>query len=365
MPKINSITIKILMLGGRRCGKTSVLASMKKCFDEKFGSSNFTITYNDLETMVDLTNKMEEIQNYFLEDLSKNFIPDDNPTHEIHYYDFNISLKSKSNSKIKFQFIDYPGEWIDDTEQLPKLKELVEECDVFLIAIDTPHLMEQPLSNNQDSLGRYNEARNRSSRISSLLKGYINPSNLNGKMILFVPLKCEKYKASNQMNLVKHKVKIAYREIIDHLNNQYTRIKCTIAITPIFTFGTVEFKRFERDKKSREIMVYENPKIPKYPLYGFMRNVENRHIPQYCEQPLVYILAFIFSMAKKIKESKGKIFIIDILKKCVNMFGERFLNMPSLKDYLNEIDNLKSKMVLDDGYEVITDPLKITKGGTQ
>ena len=81
-----------------------------------------------------------------------------------------------------------------------------------------------------------------------------------------------------------YKEPVIYKDVTYH----YTTIPCTIAITPMFTFGTVEFKHFERDKKNREIMVYENLKIPKYPLYGFMRNAENSPTPQYCEQPLVY-----------------------------------------------------------------------------
>lgn len=111
--------------------KKSVLANMKDCFAKILGSSNFTINYNDLGTMVNLTNKMDEIINYFEKQLSKDFTSNDNPTHEIHYYDISISLKSKSNSEIKFPFIDCLDEWIEDKTQLPELQKLVEECDVF------------------------------------------------------------------------------------------------------------------------------------------------------------------------------------------------------------------------------------------
>ncbi len=284
MAKKSDITVKILMLGGRRCGKTSVLASMQNCFDKEFGSSNLTITIDDLGTTLDLTNKMNEINQYFYGDHSENFIPDDHPTREIRRYDLSISLKSKSKGKIRFQFIDFPGEWIKDTSHHEELNNLIDESHVFLIAIDSPHLMEQTQSEEPDIIGKYNHNHNRSGMINEILKKV----NLNGKLILFVPLKCEKYKASNQISLLKHKVKIAYSSIINHVNND--NIICTTAITPIFTFGTVEFKRFKRDPDTHDIIIDPNNNTPKYPLYGFMDDAKNYPEPHYCEQPLVYII---------------------------------------------------------------------------
>lgn len=368
MANKNDTTVKVLMLGGRRCGKTSVLASMQDCFDQQFGSSNLTIDVDDPETMLDLTNKMTEIKGYFDGELDKNFVPDDTPTTEIRRYDISISLKSKPNGRINFQFLDYPGEWVQSKEHLHELQNLISESHVFLIAIDTPHLMEQTQSEEEDKLGKYNEYHNRSSMISKMLKKELKDPN--GRLILFVPLKCEKYKAANQMSLVKHKVKIAYRELIDHLNNNHNKVACTIAITPIYTFGTAEFKRFKRNGDNK-IIIDERYKTPKYPLYGFLDDAKNSPEPQYCEQPLVYVLAFVFSMAKKTKEASSKFpfgwFGIKrlFLNKVMRLLGESLLKMPSASDYMKEIQNLKNKMKLEDGYEIITDPLEITKSGAK
>ena len=54
-----------------------------------------------------------------------------------------------------------------------------------------------------------------------------------------------------------------------------------------------------------------------------------------------------------------------IWRKLFTTLGEKFCNMPSADDYMKEVQNLKNKMVLRDGYEIIIDPLKITKSGTQ
>ena len=364
MAKINNVTVKILMLGGRRCGKTSVLASMQDCFDREFGSGNLTITIDDPATMLDLTEKMSEIKNFYVGDHSQVFSPDDNPTSEIRRYDLSISLKSKHNGKINFQFIDYPGEWVQNLAHLKELKDLISESHVFLIAIDTPHLMEQA---SDDEPGRYNEFHNRSDMICKMLIKELDSDEEKGKkddigkLILFVPLKCEKYKNANQMDQVKKKIRKAYQPLIQHLNNPHTMIQCTMAISPVYTFGTVEFKRFLRDHTTQEILLDEQYKTPKYPLYGFMENSTSVPEPKYCEQPMLYILAFMFAAAQRAKEGKklkGPFWDLRsaIMTLCANLF-----NMPSAEDYMTEVKNLKNRMCKDDGYEIITDPLSITK----
>lgn len=354
MANTGDLTIKILMLGGRRCGKTSVLASMQACFDKEFGSSNLTINIKDPKTMLELTKKFTEICEYYGNDHSEIFCPDDSPTLEIRRYDLSISLKSKTNGKINFQFIDFPGEWLLDKEHIEELSALIKESVVYLIAIDTPHLMEQTHSENRDDIGDYNEKRNHSRIISELLKNELQPETQD-KLILFIPLKCEKYKAANKMPLVKHKVKIAYSGLINHLNNPHNKVNCTLAVAPIYTLGTVEFKRFKRDAE-HNIIIDNTYKTPTYPLYGFMDNANEKPEPQYCEQPLVFVLAFILEVAKKHKNRSN------IILKLIDTVREKFFDFPSADDYMKESQNLKNKMKKEDGYEIIVDHLDITKG---
>lgn len=53
-----------MMVGGRRCGKTSVLAAMKRNFDELFNSKNLVIRYGDTETLDALEDKNAEILDF-------------------------------------------------------------------------------------------------------------------------------------------------------------------------------------------------------------------------------------------------------------------------------------------------------------
>jgi len=342
--------INIMMIGGRRCGKTSVLASMQDSFDKIFGKSNLTIE-TDAESMLPLSEKMDEIQNlYALKDKVPRFTPDDNPTAEMTKYHLSISLKSKPKGKIDYHFIDFPGEWVQSKEHSKDVEELVKSSDVFVVAIDTPHLMEEAPDNTPESVGIYNDKQNRCKMICEFLKKA--PLEGNPKMVLFVPLKCEKYSIENKMELVNQRVKTAYRSFFDYIDNDFNRHKCTIVIAPIFTFGTVQFTRFKRE--GSEILLHDNYQLPKYPLYSFTDKATNRPEPKYCEQPLLYVLYYLLRAAQKEREDKTD----GVFKKLFGKISERFFKMPSSGDFMKEIDTIQKEIKINgDGYEIISDPL--------
>ncbi len=350
--------INIMMMGGRRCGKTSVLASMEQCFDKKFGNSNLTINPYDSATTIDFANKIKEINDYYNNDQTENFQPNDSPSKELTEYKMSLSLKNKSNGEIHMNFTDFPGGWISQKDNVKNLEKHIQNSHVIIIAIDTPHLMEMTRSEDPDAIGKYNEGTNKSNLVCKLLKKFLNLDN-GVKMILFVPLKCEKYKNNGTMPLVCRKIRAAYSLLIEHINNVQNRDKCIMAITPIYTFGTVEFKRFKRSDEGK-IIVYPDTKLPKYPLYGFTDDAENEPQPLYCEMPLIYTLIYVLTIAKETKEKKhnrSKWFI-----KAMRRLGESFLKFPSAEDFIIEINGLYSELSKcmnnkNEGFELITNPL--------
>lgn len=59
-----SCEVKVMMFGGRRCGKTSVIAAMKGCMENQFGKgSHLTLTY-DMGTIEKITKKEKEIRKF-------------------------------------------------------------------------------------------------------------------------------------------------------------------------------------------------------------------------------------------------------------------------------------------------------------
>lgn len=360
----SNVDINIMMLGGRRCGKTSVLASMQGCFDEKFGATNLTINIEDMATIRKLTEKRNEISGYYKQtDRTVPFHPDAGSTKGETSYDLSISLKSKKNGKINFHLIDYPGEYFSDGIEAHDnaIENYIKKSQVFLIAIDTPYLMELTSDNKPETVGDFNEARNRSDQICEALKTYLQLDNSEMKMILFVPLKCERYREEGRMDEVCKKIKTAYRALIDHINNEYNASKCMIAITPIFTMGTLKFVRFERDEEYNYIMAKGvNPTYPQTPLYRFMDEAADNPSPMYCEQPFIYVLLYLLQTAAWAKSKKLKPLPIPPIT--LIYLIQQILKMPSIDDFLLEINNLKNEIKLEgDGYELITDPLMLKK----
>lgn len=347
----NDLNINIMMIGGRRCGKTSVLAAMKSMFDSKFASTNLKIRYTS--KTIELSDKLQEMKDVYSHiNEGTRFTPDDTNTTEIAKYGIAISLNSKPNGIINFTFIDFPGEWLQDDEHSNLITDIVKSSSVILVAIDTPYLMEESPSESGNEVGKYNERRNRSTIICDFLKGL--DLNSTGKMVLFVPLKCERYLHDNKMMLVNERVHTAYKPFFDYINSDINRAKCTTAITPIFSFGTIEFTRFKRD--GAEIVLDPKYKTPKYPLYQFTADAKNAPEPLYCEQPLLYVLLYVLKCAEASKRKQYENWFQWIF---VNI-GETFFKMPSADDFLKESSNIQKAIKVDgDGYEIVTDPNKM------
>lgn len=341
----NSLNINIMMIGGRRCGKTSVLAAMLHSFDGEFGKSNLTIKADD-QSIRPLSQKYNEMKTlYAKKNLEPRFTPDDSPTNDIEEYGIEISLKTKSNGRILYKFIDIPGEWLSNN--IEDVTKTIKKSSVIVVAIDTPYLMEEAIEDSSDSIGIYNEDRNYSGEICGLLKNL--DLNKEEKMVVFVPLKAERYWHEGKMDLVNKRVHVAYKEFFDHVNNDFYRKSCTTVIAPIFTLGTVEFTRFKRN--GADIDLDDKYGTPKYPLYAFTDDAKNSPESKYCEQPLLYVLLYILKAAAKAKENKKR------LGKFLSFIGEKFLNMPSANDFLVEVNNIQKYIKTSgDGYQILTDP---------
>lgn len=363
--KDSELAINVMMVGGRRCGKTSVLAAMQSCFESQLAMTPFTIEPADSWTMETLEEKQSEIQEYFIrKGNQRSFVPDSNPTSEKMEYAFYIKLKG-SGSRMRINLIDYPGEWLNDTGKLDEIKNMMSKSRILLIAIDTPHLMEEE--------GLYNDARNRCYRISQMVKNteFANVDKGAG-LILLIPLKCEKYYNEGRMDMVSSRTKEAYEPLIQYVRQPDANGKrslCQVAVTPILTMGGAQFSFFERDENF-EIAVDPKYKMPTKAIYRFPDMTKTKPEPQYCEQPLLYVLEFTFCatqsmLKKKAKNPLNK--LSDTLKQILKaakinpLFTEiaGFLmdaleEWTGTEDYLRYAKDVSQKLkTFGDGYEIV------------
>ena len=356
------LNLEIMMIGGRRTGKTSALAAMYGCFDSVFGKTDIICSVGGESTLDIIEAKRQEMIDYLaLASENKDFVPDGTPTDGDETYTFDIFLKNKRNNKIHLNFYDFPGEWIK--EKSTDIKEKISNSHVLMIVIDTPYLMEEN--------GRYNDLRNRCYRITEMIKGNfdINKSKIP-KLVLFVPLKCEKYYWENRMNEVAASIRRedVYGSLINYLSSGQNT-NCELAITPILTIGTAIFSRFERDKETHDFIMNNKYKYPSKPLYYFNEeacraavkkgsNQKYAADPQYCEQPLVYTLSYALKMmAMAISKDEG--FWGNLLK----YFKENWLDFASASDFVTQRDKIQKHLVLDkNGFTILSDPLKFKAG---
>ena len=346
------------MFGGRRCGKTSVLAAMQSCFEKEFGRSNLTISAADDDTLFTIEEKNREIASYFHnQGRSREFTPDSNPTLDVLEYKFNIGLKNKTGENIVVNFIDYPGEWLADREKVKKITPLMSQSNIIIIAIDSPHLMEQTHSTAEEALGEFNDARNYCHRIGEWVKRHFSgESNLSAKMILFVPLKCEKYYHRNQMGTLNKKLKTAYATTLNFFENN--RQAYEVAITPILTCGGankgVEFSRFARNDDG-EIILDPRFHTPQKAIYIFTEKMIEPK-PLYCEQPMIYVLTYTLEMVRRIKQQRQS--SEGIFGGIWRFFQEAFFDLASADDFMRERQNIQKAMKkTDNGYEIVNNPL--------
>lgn len=350
-----------MMFGGRRCGKTSVIAAMKKCFENIYGADEIVISLPDQERSAVISDKYTEIEGYFNKQ-TQGIIFDSATasTAELSEYKLKVGLKSKSNDSdsIILSLCDYPGEWLDsghsDKQQL--LSKLMKNCRIILIAVDTVFLMEKTSNNNSDSIGIYNENRNYSRKVADMVKESfkVNDGDVP-KMVMIVPLKCEKYYNHQQMQLVNEKIHVAYKPLFDFLDGS-NRSKYEVVIAPILTLGanTAEFARFERNENA-EIELDPDLKIPTKTKYNFV-NINCKYSPKYCEQPLLYSLSYLIDLVEKLKRAEKK--NAPWYRKLLISIHEYFGDIASAEDFLKVKGEITGKLKKKgDGYEIVSDPL--------
>ena len=237
---------RILMMGGRRAGKSTILSSILSQLREKTPGTICTIIDKTDYTQQIETNagskplptldiKQNEVKRYLSKrQLNTEFLVDMNPTYGKASYILEVSA---NNTTIDLEFIDVPGEWMRaNVAEHAQLQSFVESSDVFVIVIDTPFLM----NTDDDEGASVNLVYNRINEITQAMSRMKVDSPNDLKQIILCPVKCEKWLHQGKADLVVSKVLKSYRDLI---NRWVTTPEVTIQIMPIETIGGLESSR--------------------------------------------------------------------------------------------------------------------------
>ncbi len=303
------IELKVCMMGPRAVGKTTILTSIFHDADRKTNSSRIYFNpANDLTR--DILERGESQLSQMFREIpdEKNALLPGIASSDVTEFRFKLGLKGGTgkkdkNSSVDVVITDFPGEYVEETHvEHHKVINFIKESQVILLAIDTVHLMEEE--------GKFNEARNRSQymceKISQILKR-LSPEER--KLILLVPLKCEKYVLNKQQSQMDAAVASAYSMLIHDIENNY-KSQIGVFITPIQTIGSVVFDSFERDKNGEIILEMMDNNCPRKANFKFYRVFPDRkpiYMPAYCIQPLYYLIAFALEQYKYQQNHGGAI----------------------------------------------------------
>ncbi len=349
--------VNILMLGGKRCGKTTVLASMCNEINKALAGTNMELTVLNDKTKSDLDQARRAIQEkleIFKTPLTR-IEMDDNPTSAQKTYSFKLTINGKG-SGIPFQLHDIPGEWLTDQHQ-EEVKQLIHDCQVIIIAIDTPYLFAKM---TDKGYGIYHEEYNKPLEIANFFKNSLSVDDVKDRMILFVPIKCERYyhlTNTPQLNVFKRNymqelvsaVSNGYQELLMYLRSTNELVNCcTMAITPILSAGGIDFVQFRQDPETHKMVsLYQEPE--------FLPEYEKGYQPKFCEQPMVYSLAYILSQT------------IDNMKNrnALSLFGANLFRGLNQAQMVAALETLRKKLkrnaglYAEDGFYIIQNPKKL------
>ena len=299
--------LDILMIGAPRAGKTSILADVH-ALSSKALAGNATITTDT--TSCGLLNIAFETMRRYINDLKDRphqfKSPDDYATAKEERPDYTFTLEKIIKNKekhystgINLHFKDRAGEHYKDEKD--SILEDIRNSALLMIAIDTPYLMENP---GNSGYGRRHDSRNLSFQVTSLLSKALQGDDTS-RIVMFVPVKCERYYWDNRLDEIKNYVEKGYDDLF-----QFLRMKknCKTIIAPILTMNALEFDYFEEKEvkvsKEGRLFLDENGKpvlkkeeFPQFSLHRFPTGKYADFNPIGCERPLLFAAQFATELA--------------------------------------------------------------------
>ena len=343
------IQLKVCMMGPRGVGKTTILTSIFHDSDSKLNKNGLYLIPQGI-TKDRIDEGKDALLNIFKEipDESSTPLPGINATKGVTEFLFKLGLKGSDanknkNASVDVSIEDFPGEFVNETHPEHNLVlDYIKESHVIMVAIDSVYLMELE--------GKYNENRNMSSYLCEKINTILSKlDEKERKIILLVPLKCEKYAVSNKLPELSKTVCEVYKPLVDNVLQNYKE-RIGIFVTPIQTLGGVVFNKFVCDDNNELVLDIENNNSP-IPQFKFFRAIPTHapmYMPAYCVQPLYYLISFTLNQYKYNKSQGGAV---------GTLFKNLFSMFSSDLEFYQACQNFVSKIKTSgDGYLSLNNP---------
>ena len=236
--------LKVLMMGGKRVGKSSALAAIMEAFIDGLVSSMLTATDKTMlekkegVKQTSIPAKLQEVKTMLQRNAGKTVLADSGRTEIKWDYKLKLNIPGKSET-MTIVFTDINGEFFeDDNIHRQDTMQMIAQYDVFVVAIDTPFMVEARSRN-----GLVDDVVNRKynciDSIHSFLTKIDDKNGQDAKLVIFAPIKCEKWAKANQLDMVSDYVREDYETTISALL-KYQKVQ--VEIIPIQTVGSIVFE---------------------------------------------------------------------------------------------------------------------------
>lgn len=226
----------VVMLGPRGVGKTSLLASLYDQFPSVVGESALELSVTDGTTRSLLQGYREDLRRFARGGPARD--RGVGGTTNLRQYLLGLGTNGKRPPQMTLRFTDMPGVLLDKSDghaERVKLNQILPTASVIFVAIDSPAMLERR--------GVYNEEINKPAHVSEFVKDAVTTTG--HKLVVFVPLKCERYAASAaDLTQLTVEVKRHYRSLIDGFASA-PHVFCGAVLTTVQTVGSMHFSRFE------------------------------------------------------------------------------------------------------------------------
>ncbi len=273
--------LSFTVLGPSGCGKTTLLA----CMNEYFRKLLPGFEAGDPETFRRLGEAYANLQAE-AEDNGRELIFSGGIKSTDMEQEYKFVLKD-----LRFRFYDFPGEWLNtgDADKALNFEEISGKAgssSVIFAVINSPYLMQYD--------GKYRDYAG-INEMEYVIENSLTHDD-NDKLILLVPVKCEKYLASeNDTALLAEAVKESFARTIELAGSSSPYFgRMAVALLPVKTMGNVHLSRFEV-RNGEPVQVYR-------------RITGQPFMPENTDQPLRYAMSFMLEQYRRNRTLFGKLF---------------------------------------------------------
>jgi energy-coupling factor transporter ATP-binding protein EcfA2 len=289
-------TMDVVMLGPRGSGKSSLIAAMYGQLRDTVRDTGLSLTSDKMSDL-----KLQDIHQRLAScvqgaDALQAGIPGTRTSQRYHFTLVEHRDGGKDVPALNFDFVDYPGNWIDDLDNdeddrihRERTIEAIGNAAVIIIAVDTPYLMADVIRYG-DTPGNFHYSRNRPDAIECILREAFawndrqadRGAALKARLVMFVPIRGEKWvrSAGGRLRVVEA-IKTGYAGTLKFLASADNTQRVTVVTTPVMTTGCVEFDSWE-----------ESPEEGALPSPKFVLTEPAEFKPQFCDQPIYYMFRF-------------------------------------------------------------------------